>query len=96
MTLKEIYRLEGKDSVVSNVKLATSPYKYFHVWKYDSGVLNDLSWVTSYTINDQRGFILEKEARESANSTLNIVNWIFAIYILLYLLNSARKWLYKK
>lgn len=96
MKTKDFYRLQGIDSIVSNVKLTTSPYKYFHQWKYDNEVFNDLAWVTSETINDKRNSILEVKAREVADFSLDIVNWIFAIYLALYLLNSIRKWLYKK
>lgn len=96
MKTKDFYRLQGIDSIVSNVKLATSPYKYFHQWKYDEEAFKDLTWITSETINDKRGSILESKAREVADFSLDIVNWIFAIYLVLYLFSSARKWLYKK
>jgi hypothetical protein len=96
MKTKDFYRLQGIDSIITNAKLTTSPYKYFHQWKYDEEAFKDLTWITSETINDKRESILESKAKEVADFSLDIVNWIFAIYLLLYLFSSAMKWLYKK
>lgn len=86
-----------KQREYSPTKLKHSPYKYFHEWKYDDELFYDLSWVDyGISINVRREAILDDNARTLANKSLEIVIWIFGIYMTLYILNSFRKWLYKK
>ena len=92
MSIEEFYKLRGVEPKV-NKELNGSPYKYFHKWKYDTEI--DFANEGSY-INERRADILKGKANDIANSSVEIVNWVFGIYIVLYLLNSARKWLYKK
>ena len=94
MTIQELKALHHLKAV--QIELTNSPYKYFHKWKYDEEVFNDLSWVGVESINTRRESILEHKARDYANFSFYGISSIFAIYIVFYLLNLARKWLYKK
>lgn len=81
----------------AEVELVDTPYKYFKEWKYDTEIFRDVDWVAyNCTINEKREDVLEEESQEAADFSLDIVNWIFGIYIVFYLLFSARRWLYKK
>lgn len=92
MTLTNFYRLSHTEPEVHR-KLNGSPYKYFHEWKYDS----EINFIEDgYHINTERDDILKDKANDMANSSVVIINWIFGIYIVFYILFSIRKWLYKK
>lgn len=92
MSIEEFYKLMGIEPKV-NKELNESPYKYFHKWKYDAEI--DFANDGSY-INERRVAILKDKANNMANSSVVVVNWIFGIYIVFYILFSIRKWLYKK
>lgn len=93
----DIRELLGLENQPKPTHLKHSPYKYFHKWKYDEEVFNDLRWVDNKkTINEQRNEVLEHKAALSANTSLAVIAYIFAVYMLFYILNSVRKWLYKK
>lgn len=77
-------------------ELNDTPYKYFHKWEYDNTVFSDLNWVEEKSINDERNYVLKVKATDYADTALDVVNWIFIIYLAIYIINSARHWLYKK
>lgn len=92
MNISKLYRLSHTEPEVHR-ELNGSPYKYFHEWKYDA----EIDFISDgWRINEIRISILEDKANEVANSSVVVVNWIFGIYTIFYILFSIRKWLYKK
>lgn len=92
MSINDLYRLSHTEPEVHR-ELSGSPYKYFHEWKYDAEI--DFANEGFY-INERRVAILKGKANDIANSSVEIVNWIFGIYMVFYILFSIRKWLYKR